>query len=538
MTSFHFSTPLILMFSMVFGKTHNSGGKISPAQESMDVKHYTISLRVDPYKKTIVGQVTILFQLLQETDQIEIDLIDKYYVSGATINGTSLAYEHNNNAVLINNYGLGLFVDHELVIKYGGRPPEAKNPPWDGGFTWSKDKQGMAWLGVSCQSNGAHIWFPCVEHPSDKVEGAEIDIAVPDPLMVVSNGLLLSKQKEKDRWTRWHWKTSYPISAYNINFTIGGFELLRKNGYVLDKPIKMEYYVLPEMVSGGTQLLEEAEKHLNFYASIFGQYPWIDEKFGIVHTPYLGMEHQTINAYGNKYKKTKLGYDFILFHEMGHEWFGNFISVKDWKDFWIHEGFVTYAEAMYVEKNHGLEIAKAFVKERFVPNINNSKPLVPAVSSTSGDVAGNDVYYKGAYVLHMLRYLIGKQILWGSLKEFVNMPKDLKGNQTTTKEFISLINENSGRNLDWFFSRYLFSKELPTLEVVEKTYKNKKFIDMRWVDTGFKMPVEISYESFDGARQKKLEINNKQKRIVIPVNSDLKIDPNGWVLCNIITSTE
>ena len=161
--------------------------------------------------------------------------------------------------------------------------------------------------------------------------------------------MLISKNTNEERWTTWHWETKYPISTYNINITLGNFEVVEKEGYVLDEPLKIVYYVLPEAKKGAMDLLNMSEEYLNFYANYFGQYPWINEKFGLVHTPYWGMEHQTINAYGNNYKKTKLGYDFILFHEMGHEWFGNYLSVADWSEFWIHEGFDTYAEALFVE---------------------------------------------------------------------------------------------------------------------------------------------------------------------------------------------
>ena len=246
---------------------------------------------------------------------------------------------------MIDNPGLELFTPHYLEIKYGGKPPTAKRPPWDGGFTWGKSKDGHHWIGVSCPANGAHIWYPCKEHPSDKPNGVDLSITVPEPLMVAANGLLQAVDSQGDKWTTWRWRTEYPISTYNVNFTIGYFEMVEKTGYILDEPLPLVFYVLPEARDGAVALLNEAENYLNFYARNFGQYPWMEEKFGLVHTPYWGMEHQTINAYGNDYKKTKRGYDFLMFHEMGHEWWGNYLSVADWSDFWIHEGFDTYAES-------------------------------------------------------------------------------------------------------------------------------------------------------------------------------------------------
>ena len=151
----------------VFALDVKSGGRLSGAQEAMDVKHYLIDIRVDPYKETISGEVVIKFELLRKTNIVEIDLLDKYTVSSTIIDGTSLAFTHEKNKLLIENPGIVLFVDHELLIRYGGKPPAAKNPPWNGGLTWSNDVEGRHWVGVSCQSNGAYVWYPCKEHPSD-----------------------------------------------------------------------------------------------------------------------------------------------------------------------------------------------------------------------------------------------------------------------------------------------------------------------------------------------------------------------------------
>ncbi len=510
-----------------------SGGRLTPRQEAIDVKHYTIDITVDPFKQIISGVVEISFTLFRNIDLIELDLINNYSVSGTEINGMSLAFTHKKNKLFVNNPGLEPFIENKIKIKYAGRPPIAKNPPWDGGLTWATSEDGSSWVGVSCQSNGAHIWYPCKEHPSDKANGADIHITAPPGVMVVSNGLMQSSVVRKDKWNKWHWKTNYPISTYNINFTIGNFKIIEKQVFINKDKIDLVFYVLPEKENGGFELLKEAEKHLRFFTQHFGSYPWKNEKFGLVHTPYSGMEHQTINAYGNNYQKTSLGYDFILFHEMGHEWWGNFLSVADWSDFWIHEGFDTYAEAMYVEETYGIESARNFIERRFKKNIKNISPLVPPRHGTAEQKSGNDSYYKGAHVLHMLRYLIGKDVLWDSLKEFLYMPKELPNNQTSSDEFISLIEENSSEDLNWFFSQYLFKEELPVLNIKEKNIDNKRFIDLWWKNDGFKMPIEIEYVAIDGIRKKKIDLNNSPKRIVVQSDSGLLLDPNAWLLFTI-----
>ena len=524
---------ILFIVSKLFCLDIYSGGHISKDQELIDVVFYDLNLKIDPDRKIISGYVEITFNLLGQPKNFEFDLIDSFDVLGVTINKMNLSFYQKNNKIFISNP----FFDFEkpliAIIKYSGSPPIAKKPPWDGGFSWEKSEDGRPWVAVSCQTNGAHIWYPCKEHPSDKSDyGARVSITVPNPLIVASNGLLKSKNITKDKWTTWVWETKYPIGTYNINFTAGNFKKVEKTAYVLDKPLSLVFYVLPESIAGAKSLLNEAEEYLNFYANHFGQYPWIEEKFGLVETPYWGMEHQTINAYGNKYKKTQLGYDFLLFHEMGHEWWGNYLSVQDWSDLWIHEGFDTYAEAMFVEEKYGKEALKGFIKNRYKKNIKNLNAIVPKRNSKTNNKAGNDVYYKGAHILHMLRYLIGYDVLKETLKEFLYMPKERPNNQTTTEEFIKLIYQNTGKNIDWFFNQYLYNNNLPTLIVKREVKNQKQFLELYWKEKNFCMPLEISFTSFDGERNRKLTLNNSPIKIVIPKKSKLYIDPNNWILFN------
>ena len=521
---------LVFFFSFDNSFASYFDSKLSQDQESLDIVFYNIDLKVDPKKKIISGSTIITFFLYQKVKNIEIDLLKNYTISGTSINGTSLAFEQKNDKVYIPNIGLKLFKEHSLEIKYVGKPPVSKNPPWEAGIVWDEDSNGNPWVGVVCQSKGGHIWFPGKSNPNDKVEGAEIKITVPKSLKVVSNGILKSIEPSSGYWHTWVWETNYPISSYNINFTIGDFKEIKRTGYILNKPLKMIFYTLSNDKNKDTELLKSAEEYLSFYAGLFGQYPWIQEKFGIVQTPYWGMEHQTAIAYGNNHKKTNLGYDFLLFHEIGHEWWGNFLSVFDWADFWIHEGINTYAEALYIEKKYNLETSINFIKTRFESNIQNKKPIVSQRNSGIDVFTDNDVYYKGAYLLHTLRFIIGKEILIESLKEFLYLPKEHPNNQTTTSEFVTLIEMNSKKELSWFFDQYWNNAKLPILNIKENIIKNKKFIDIWWEDDGFKMPIVINYNSFDGLREKKLELSNNPKKIVIPKSSELIIDPESWVL--------
>ena len=525
----------VFILGIVFALKTSSGGPITKNQAAMNVHHYELRLEVDPLKKTIGGTVTIGFKLKKKPRRLEIDLLSSYSVSNTWINEKAMVFFQRGDKIFIENPGLSLNTSHYLKIAYKGKPPEASNPPWDGGVTWSTSEDGYPWIAISCQQNGAHIWFPCKEHPSDKSDSVDVYITVSEPLKVASNGLLQGIKDDGNRKETWHWKSLYPISTYNINVTIGNFEIVSQRGLIQNQPLYMEFFVLPESRHGANKLLEKAEKYLKFFANRFGQYPWINEKFGLVETPYLGMEHQTINSYGNNYKNEILGYDFLLLHEMGHEWWGNYLSVSDWADFWIHEGFVTYAEALYVEEEYGLGAYHAFIKNRCKKNISNKYPIVAKKPATMDAIEGNDVYYKGAYVLHMIRYLVGEKILNNTLAEYIKMPKRKQNNQTDTQEFINILEQNSGLELSWFFDQYLYKNDYPTLNMKSKKYRNgeKQFIELWWTESGFILPVEVKYRGKFDIETIIMNISENSTGISIPASSSLDIDPKNWILFNL-----
>ena len=529
---------LCLIFSFSYGLDVTSGGVLSENQAAYDVRHYDIHLKVDPELKMISGFVDITFNVLSNIDGLEIDLVNDFNVSVTEIDGLSYPFQHKNNKLFIDASNLSKERLYTARIVYKGKPPIAEKPPWSGGFTWAKSDDGYPWVAVSCQTNGAYIWYPCKEHPSDEPDSADIRITVPEPLSVAANGLLQSVNVTEPYWQTWHWKTRYNINTYNINFTAGHFDLVDRTTSILDNSLKMEFYVLKENSYGANALLDQAEKHLSFYSRTFGPYPWIEEKFGLVQTPYWGMEHQTINAYGNNYKNTDQGYDFLMFHEMGHEWWGNYLSASDWADFWIHEGFVVYAEAIYLEEQFGSDAYHAFFKHRMKDKIPLAHPIVPHRNATMKESSGLDPYNKGAYVLHMLRYLIGGDTLAAILREFISMEKRLPHNQATTQDFIDLVHSYTNVDFNWFFKVYLYETNLPVLNKKINQGSNHTFVEFNWENPGFKMPLEIKYSTNTGIRMKKLSLTNNPTTVPIAQHSDVKIDPTNWILLTVSGSQQ
>ena len=524
---------LLSFFSLVFSINLTSGGKLSKNQLAIDVRHYDIRLKVDPKRKMISGYVDIKIKIIDKVSFIELDLLNQYFISKITIGGVTTPFKHRDNKIFIKAQDIDVNSTILVTVEYKGKPPIAENPPWSGGFTWSKSKDGYPWVGVSCQANGSLLWYPSKEHPSDEPESADIHITVPKPLSVASNGNLQSIIDHKNKWTTWHWSTKYSINPYNINFTIGHFDLIERIVPSLGKPLKVQFYVLKESLEGSQKLIDQVEVFIEFFTRNFGQFPWIEEKLGIVNTPYFGMEHQTVIAYGNEYKNNEKGYDFLLFHEMAHEWWGNYLSVSDWSDFWIHEGFSVYSEALYIEEKHGFEEYNSFFTKNILKKIPQSKPIVLERNSTMNQVVGLDPYYKGAFILHMLRYLVGDEDFFKILEDLLHSKKQLPNNQVTTSDFIDIVHSVIETNIDWFFKVYLYENQYPVISQKISHGSNHTFIELFWENKGFSMPVEIFYKSNVGFTKKKLVLSNEPIMIAIPQYNKIRIDPDKRVLLTI-----
>jgi len=523
--------------------TQGSGGPLMKEQAAYDVQHYDLSLRMDPVRKYISGTGTIEVQLLEAVSWLVLDLDPRLKVKRVRIHNPPWA--NSNKAARFERRGSKLWVflnqlmpsDARVVaaIDYEGRPCEAVNAPWDGGFTWSKTKNGQPWIATSVQGQGADLWWPCKDHPSDKPEAFTLRIRVPKGLVVASNGRLIEVLTHDDGTRTYHWHTAFPISNYNVALNIAPYETITTNyTSVTGEIVPVTYWVLPENKTKGQKLFPELLEHLNFCERVLGPYPFRAEKYGVAETPHLGMEHQSIIAYGNKYSSGPHGYDWLHHHELGHEWWGNLVTVEDWRHFWIHEGLCTYMQALYAEEREGImAYHHALYEDR--RKIRNKYALVPAKPTSIEEMdreVGNDVYYKGAWVMHMLRYLIGRDATLTALRRFayptLEMEKLTDGSAcrfVSTADFVRQAEETSGRDLGWFFDLYLNQPNLPKL--ISEIRDDK--LSLRWETPkgyAFPMPVEIEVDG----QIERIEMPNGQTELSAARYVRGRLDPEMWIL--------
>jgi aminopeptidase N len=479
-----------------FTRRDSLQGGIRIERTSYDVKRYDLNITINPEQRGIKGFNEITFDVVSPTQKIQIDLFENMKVDSIIWNTKKLNYKRDNDAVFIDfPEKLASKSNHKLKFYYSGNPLIAKNAPWDGGFVFKKDSNGKDFIGVAVQGTGASLWYPVKDSQSDEPDnGASIKVAVPNGLMNVSNGRFLGSQDLKNGYTRWDWEVKNPINNYTITVNIADYVHIQDKMPDLD----LDYYVLRENEAKAREHFMEVKPMMDCFQSKFGRYPFWEDGYKLVETPYLGMEHQSAVAYGNKYKKGYMGmdlsgtgvgmfFDFITIHETGHEWFGNSITSTDIADMWIHEGFTTYYETVFIECIKGYNDAMKYVNGQ-ARNVRNDKPIIGQYGVNNE--GSGDMYYKGSLLLNTLRHVIGDDEKWWKI--LYNYSETFKKKIITSETVIDYFNKASGMDLSTIFHQYLYTNQVPIF-----LYKIKgDYLYYSWNNTtdDFNMPLDIGFE--------------------------------------------
>lgn len=526
-----------------------TGAPLVFEQAAYDVQSYDVSINVDPKTKSISGKTVMRAKIVIPTNVIMLDLDEPYTVSRVD-RATGCCYKFENLHGKVWVYFPTKQPGEEIttVISYSGIPRVAPNPPWIGGFMWKQTPSGADWISIAMQNDGADLLFPVKDHPSDKASDVAMHITVPDPLVAAGPGKFEGAKKNSDGTSTYNWRMTNPIPNYEILFNAAPYRVIKDRvKSVSGETIPMEFYILPESYDNGAWLIEETKKYNAFFEKYLGPFPWRSQKLGIVETPHLGMEHATLIAYGNQFKKNDHGFDWLMLHEFGHEWWANLVTASDWRDFWIHEGFQSFMDSLYLEHLGKKDAYFAAMKGR-AKNTLNIQAVAPREASPAYQVyllapdyikSNGDIYGKGAVVLHTLRYLIGDDAFFRSLRRMAYPTKEMEkwtdGRQTrlvNTDDFLTIAETESKMELDWFFDIYLRQPKLPKLltEVVSASDSaTQKTLVLSWespdANLGFPMPIDVVVNG----KTQRIEIKNG--RVNVPFTGEAPIvDPNGWVL--------
>ncbi|GJM11696.1 MAG: peptidase M1 [Pseudohongiella sp.] len=510
-------------------QTAQSSGVLSDLQAMYDVKHYRLELEVYPDRKIIEGRVSMRAIATEPLSIIELDLDPRFEIVATAIDGQDVAHRKTGGKLLLEGGAIQSSVEFTTTVTYRGRPYEAENPPWDGGFVWTETESGEHWIATAVQGRGCDLYWPCKDHISDKPElGAEMLITVPSSLTAVMNGVLLSETSIDER-TTYHWSTKNPISAYHLAINIGPFKKyeIQHSNTLAENPIPVIFYhVTDDMDKIEKLIAQDFIAQLEFFERVLGPYPWGEEKIGIVEIPYLGMEHQTMNGYGNGYELDPYGFDWLMQHEFSHEWFGNLMTQTASEDFWLHEGFANYMQPVYAQQVIGDAGYWSYMWD-FYNGMANCKPVVPTEPVAMDYFDSNDPYYKGSWTLHTLRGLMGEEAFWRSVRRLIfdtaepwSLSYPIQPTRRSTADFVRISSEEYGQDLAWFFDMYLGQAAIPILdqdrndEGVSFTWRGNQAADLT-------IPIVVTQDGH--ASHYKVPTNGER----FPLDSDavLQVDP-------------
>ena len=518
--------------------TLNSGAERVPEQKAVVFEHADLYFRVDPLVHRIEGDARLTFELLAPLRRVVLDLDRNLPVDAVEVDGQVLsthAYRNPEGRLEIDlPRALEKGARTTVRVVYHGSPHVAVKAPWDGGIVWSKTPDGQPWVATAVEGEGCDIFWPCIDHPTGKPKVVDEHVTVPKPLVAVGNGVAMGVD-EKDGMRTFHWR-GHDVSTYGISLNIAPYrELSGTYKSRFGNTYPMHYWYVDDDADART-LFAEFPRMLDFLESAIGPYPFASEKMGVVETPYKGMEHQTVNAYGNKYAKTPYGYDDLLQHELAHEWFGNQVTNANWDDMWLHEAFATYMQPLYAESIGGKQAYFASLM-RLRSGLANEHPIVSGKPRREEDVyeperggPGQDIYSKGAMMLHTLRMTIGDDAFYRAVRLLVyGTEKPLPGHFAprygTTREFIDDVARVTGKDMGWFFDVYLYQAALPDLQVK----RDGQTLHLSWSVPGggpFPVPVDVRVDDHVVT----LPMTDGEGDVSVPEHATFTVDPDSKLL--------
>jgi aminopeptidase N len=456
-----------------------------------DLLFYHLDVRVDPEKKFLSGKNTIRFKMLQDDTRIQLDLHQALHVDKILLGANELKYEREFGAVFVDfPETLRAGRTYSIDFYYSGNPLETGR---FGGIAFRKDPAGRPWINTACEGIGASVWWPNKDQWRDEVESMQISVAIPHDLVDVSNGKFMGKTDLGDGYTRWDWLVHYPINNYDVSLNIGKYE------HFSDKlgDLPLDFYALPEDLDKAKKQFAQAKGMLQAFQHYFGEYPFKKDGYKLIEVPYSGMEHQSAVTYGNHFANgylerdwtgvgISLRFDFIIIHESGHEWFGNSITAADPSDMWIHEGWTTYLECLYVEYMYGHDDYLKYVNG-YKTKVKNNKPII-AERGINAEPP-QDQYFKGALFLNTLRSVVNDDPRW--FKLIHDLYQHFKYKNIMTEDMVAYFNQKTGKDFTPIFNQYLRHTAIPSLEL--KFNETDGTVAYRWKvdEPGFVMPVRV-----------------------------------------------
>ncbi|MEJ2721460.1 MAG: M1 family metallopeptidase, partial [bacterium] len=411
-----------------------------------DVLGYVLDITIDPTAKTVAGTVDVKFAVAAaQLDSFVLYLKDNMIVTAVEMESAPLPFARVSDRIHIDLPGVYTWGDTLTVrVAYNGAPVQPLGLRFHSRVVYNLSEPDMA-----------RNWFPCYDEPWDKAT-SEMICTVPADRFCASNGLLISETDNLDGTKTYHWKTRYPHSTYLTSVAISDYVMLSQwYHYSPSDSMEMPYYVYPDKLPAAQTSFANAPAMMAFFSATFGEYPFVEEKYGTALAEVGGaMENLTCTTYGQVLVTGDNRYDWVVAHEMAHSWFGNSVTLADWREVWLNEGFATYGDALWHEHTGGPAAFESrmenFKSQYFTEDAGNRFPMYdPAI------MWGATVYEKGAWVLHMLRYVVGDTAFFTGLRTYYQLHAY---STATTEQLRTVFEAVSGMDLQWFFDQWVYEQ--------------------------------------------------------------------------------
>ena len=479
----------------VFTRADTLRGSNTPQRAWWDVTFYDLHATISPADSAVRGSNGITYDVLAPAQDMQIDLQAPLDIDSVVQNGQHLAYRRDGNAFFVAIAAPQRTGDrHTLTVFYHGTYRAGGGTP----FISAIDSLGAPWVATSDEEIGASAWWPLKDDQTDEPDSQRIAITVPDPMVEVSNGRLRGTTRNGDGTTTYEWFVTGPINGYDVAVNAAASYVHFGDVYQGEGgALTLDFWPLSYHRDTARVQFQQTRNMLSCFEHWFGPYPWYADGYKLIETPYLGMEHQSGIAYGNRYLQgyrgkdlsgTGLGmqWDFIIVHESAHEWWGNSISAKDHAEMWLHESFAMYAEGLYTECQQGKEAGERYLVG-LRGRVKNDVPILGhyGVHHTP---KSQDRYYKGSNMLLTIRQVIDDDAKWRSILRGLN--QTFRHQTVWGRQIEEYISTQGGVDLSKVFTQYLTTTWIPVLE-----YRiDGKTLSYRWsnVVPGFDMPVRVT----------------------------------------------
>jgi aminopeptidase N len=518
--------------------TLNSGMPMSEGLQKFSVTNYTLRNDILTSEKSIAGSADVSFRAKSAMNTLELDFDGLFAIDSVTdVEGDLQFTRDQAKLYIVLREEAAPGSPGTVSVAYHGQPHEAVRPPWSGGFQWSTTPSGKPWIATSIQGEGCDLWWPCVDHPQGEPETMDLYFTVDAGLTAASNGVLIGIDEHENGRRTFHWRTEVPTNTYGVALNVGPYVLIEdtyRSSNGTEIPVK--FWAIEEHEEQAQELFDrEFARTIEFFERKVGPYPWGQEKLGVVETPHLGMEHQTINAYGNQFRRGEYGYDWLFHHELAHEWFGNVMTHLTVSDMWLHEGIGAFMQPEYAREVIGDAAFFASMYSTY-QQINACNAIAPREEFSADelyfdDPEGNgpagDIYSKGTWLLQSLRYVMGDDKFWESIRILVydtaepeKLRAPIQARLRSTDDFMRIASEVYGQDLAWFFEVYARRGPLPVLVSNDR----EDGVLLQWTnvdDLNFPMPIPVRI----GGDLLRVEFSDNRALLEGASSDDMQLDP-------------